>query len=69
MALVLIVVTKDGGTQIYETLIFALAAVENFIAAIVSFSEQRKMRGNVYAVVCALCLIITMVLAVRYFVL
>lgn len=69
LGLVLIVVTKDGGTEIYETLIFALASVENFIAALVSFSEQRKVRGNVYAVVCTLCLIISLVLAVRYFVL
>ena len=49
-------------------LIFTLAAVENFIGATISFSEQKRVRGNVYAIVCALFLIIALILAVRYFV-
>lgn len=69
LGLVLVVAVKKSGTEIYETLLFALASVENFIASMVSFSEERKMRGNVYAIVCAFCLIIALVLAVRYFVL
>lgn len=69
LVLVLVVVSKDSGTEIYEMLIFALAAAENFIAAMLDFSEKKKMRGNLYAVLCAVFLIIALVLAVRYFVL
>ena len=68
LALVVVVLVKREGTEIYETILFALAAIENFIGAIVSFSEQKKVRGNIYAIVCALFLIVALILAVRYFV-
>lgn len=66
LALVLLVIYKDGGTEIYEMMIFALAAVENFIVATVSFSEHKKVRGNIYAVICAIFFIIAIILAVRF---
>lgn len=68
LALIVIVLVKDSGTEILEMLIFALAAVENFIGATISFSEQKKVRGNIYAIVCGIFLIVALILAVRYFV-
>lgn len=67
LSLVLVITSKDSGTEIYEMIVFALAAIENFIAATVGFSEKKKVRGNIYAVIGALFLIIALVLAVQYF--
>jgi heme/copper-type cytochrome/quinol oxidase subunit 4 len=68
LALMLVVLIKKSGTEIFEIIIFALAAVENFIGATISFSEKKKVRGNVYAIVCAVFLIVALILAMRYFV-
>ena len=68
LALMLVVLIKKSGTEIFEIIIFALAAVENFIGATVSFSEKKKVRGNVYAIVCAVFLIVALILAMGYFV-
>lgn len=67
LALIIVVLLKDGGTQGYELLIVALAAVENFIAATICFSQRKKVRGNLYAIICAVFLIVAVVFAVRYF--
>lgn len=67
LALAAWVVIKKGDTEIYETLIFALAAIENFIGATISFSEHKKVRGNIYAIICAVFLIIALIWAVRVF--
>ena len=66
-ALIFVVLIKDDGTKIYEMLIFGLAAVENFIAAIISFSENKKVRGNLYAVFCAVFNIAALILAAGVF--
>ena len=68
LALIVVVVVKDSNTEIFQMLIFALAAIENFIGATVSFSEKKRVRGNVYAIVCAVFLIVALIIAVRYFV-
>ena len=68
LALILVVLIKKSGTEIFEMIIFALAAIENFIGATISFSERKRVRGNVYAIVCAVFLIIALILAMRYFV-
>ena len=68
LALVVAVIVMDGNTEIFEMLIFLLAAVMNFIGATVSFSERKKVRGNIYAIVCAVFLVIALILAMRYFV-
>lgn len=68
LGLIIAVHIKKTGTEIFEMLIFSLAAIENYIGAVISFSEQKKVRGNVYAVVCALFLIIALIIAMRYFV-
>lgn len=68
LALMLVVLIKKSGTEIFEIIIFALAAVENFIGATISFSEKKKVRGNVYAIVCAVFLIVALILAMSYFV-
>ncbi len=68
LILMALVFFQDTGTEKFEILIFFLAAIENFIGATVSFSERKKVRGNVYAIVSALFLIIALILAVRYFV-
>ena len=68
LALMLVVLIKKSGTEIFEILIFALAAIENFIGATISFSEKKRVRGNVYAIVCAVFLIVALILAMGYFV-
>ena len=68
LALIVVVIVKDSNTEIFQMLIFALAAIENFIGATVSFSEKKRVRGNVYAIVCAVFLIVALILAMRYFV-
>ena len=68
LILMALVFFQDTGTEKFEMLIFFLAAIENFIGATVSFSERKKVRGNVYAIISALFLIIALILAVRYFV-
>ena len=68
LALIVARALLDSGKEIFEMLIFALAAVENFSAATICFLQHRKVRGNVYAIICAVFLIIAAILAVRYFV-
>ena len=68
LALIVVVVVKDSNTEVFQMLIFALAAVENFIGATISCSEKKRVRGNVYAIVCAVFLIVALIIAVRYFV-
>lgn len=67
LSLAAIVMIKREDTVIYEALLFTLAAIENFIGATISFSEHKKVRGNIYAVICAVFFIIALLLAVRAF--
>lgn len=67
LTLIFVILTKSGDTKIYEMIVFALAAIENFIAATVGFSEKKKMRGNAYAIIGAVFLIVALVTAVQYF--
>lgn len=67
LSLVIVTLVRKEGKDLLEIIMFALAAVENFIGATISFSEQKKIRGNIYAIVCALFLIVALILAVRYF--
>lgn len=64
--LVLIVIYKDSNTEFFQIMIFALAAVMNFIAATVNFSEQKKLRGNVNAVICAVFFIVAIVMIIGF---
>ena len=68
LVMIVAVLIMDQGTEIYETLIFVLAAVINFISAVKCFIQQRMVRGNMYAIICAVFLIIGVFLAVRYFI-
>lgn len=68
LGLLFAVLIKKEGTEIFEVLLFALATVENFIGATVSFSEKKRVRGNIYAIVCGVFLVAALILAVRYFV-
>ena len=68
LALIVVVLVKKTDTEIFKMLIFVLAAVENFIGATISFSESKRVRGNVYAIVCAVFLIIALIIAMSYFV-
>lgn len=68
LALIVVRMVAQNNGQIYEMIIFALAAVENFIGATISFSQQKKVRGNIYAIICTIFLIVALFLAVRYFV-
>lgn len=68
LGLMLVLLIKKNGTEVIEMLIFVLAAIENFIGATISFSEKKKVRGNVCAIVCSIFLIAALILAIRYFV-
>ena len=68
LVLMLLVLLKIGPEAIFEMLIFTLAAVETFIGAIINLSENKRVRGTVYAVICSVFLIMALILAVRYFV-
>ena len=68
LILMALVFFQDTGTEKFEMLIFFLAAIENFIGATVSFSERKKVRGNVYAIICSVFLIVALILAIRYFI-
>ena len=65
--LILLVIYRDSNTAFFRIMIFALAAVMNFIAATVNFSEKKKIRGNIYAFVCAIFLIGAGVMTIGYF--
>ncbi len=65
--LVLLTVTLEQGKDIYYVLIFALASIETFIAATVSFAEQKKGRANVYSVIGAIFLVGTVVMGLRFY--
>ena len=68
LVLLVMALVKENNTGILSVLVFALAAIENFIAATIHFSEQKKVRANVYAAICAIFMIIALILAVRYFI-
>lgn len=53
--------------RVFEIMIFALAAIENFVGATLSFSAQNWIRGNIYAIVSVLFLIMALILGVSYF--
>ena len=66
LLLILLVIYKDSHTEFFQIMIFALAGVMNFIAATVNFSEQKKLRGNIYAVICALFFIVAIVMILGF---
>ena len=68
LGLILAVLYKESGTEIFEVLIFGLAAVMNFISATISFSEQKKLRGNICAVICAVVMVAAIFMAAYYFI-
>lgn len=68
LALIAAVIIMQNNTEVFQMLIFVLAAIMNFISATISFSESKKVRGNIYAIVCAVFLVIALILAMRYFV-
>lgn len=53
--------------EVFEIMIFALAAIENFVGATLSISSHNWIRGNLYAVISVLFLIMAMILGVSYF--
>ena len=54
LALLILILFQEGGNWVMEAVVFLLVAIENFIVATIKFSEQKKIRGNVYAVLCAI---------------
>ncbi len=69
LVLFLMILFKDRGTEIYEILLFAFAAAENFISATIGFLEGKKLRANIYASVSGVFFIVAFVLVMGYFVL
>ena len=68
LALIIAMLIMDGDTAVFKMLIFLLASIMNFIGATISFAEGKRVRGNIYAIVCAVFLVIALILALRYFV-
>lgn len=68
LVLLLLAFLKVEGKEVFEIMVFALAAIENFVGATISFSEQKKVRGTIYSVVSAVFLITAAILAFRYFI-
>ena len=66
LLLILLVIYKDSNTEFFRIMIFALASIMNFIAATINFSEKKKIRGNIHAVICALFLIAVIVMIVGF---
>ena len=66
LLLILLVIYKDSDTQFFEVLVYVLAAIVNFIAATINFSEKKKLRGNLYAVACAVFIIAAIITLVRF---
>ncbi len=66
LLLILLLIYKDSHTEFFQMMIFVLASVMNFIAATVYFSEKKKLRGNIHAVICALFLIAAIVMIVGF---
>lgn len=67
LILVTVILFQEKNRGILEIILFGLAALENFTGATISFSTQRKVRGNLYAVIGAVFLIVAAILAVRHF--
>lgn len=68
LVLVAAAIITNSNREIFEMLIFVLAAIMNFVGATISLSEGKKVRGNIYAIVCAVFLVMALILAIRYFV-
>lgn len=68
LILLLLAFLKIEGKEVFEIMVFALAAIENFVGATISFSEQKKVRGTIYSVVSAVFVITAAILAFRYFI-
>ncbi len=68
LILLLLAFLKVEGKEVFEIMVFALAAIENFVGATISFSEQKKVRGTIYSVVSAVFVITAAILAFRYFI-
>lgn len=68
LVLLLLAFLKVEGKEVFEIMVFALAAIENFVGATISFSEQKKVRGTIYSVVSAVFVITAAILAFRYFI-
>ena len=66
LLLILIVIYKDSDTEFFQIMILALASVMNFVAAIVNFSEQKKLRGNVHAFACTVFLVGAIVMSIGF---
>lgn len=54
LGMLFVVLFREEKSWLLESTIFAMAAIQNFIAATISIAEQKKIRGNVYAALCAI---------------
>lgn len=55
----------DSGIEICEILIFVMAAAANFIAAMICFVRMKRIRGNIYAALCTVFLLLAVFLTVH----
>ena len=67
LLLILLVIYRDSETKLLEVIIFALAAIANFIAATINFSEKKKLRGNIYAFASTVFFIAAVVMIISLF--
>lgn len=67
LGLILLSFIKKDQQEIYYLLIFALAAVENFVAATMSFAEKKSGRGNLYAVIGGVFLVVAIAMGLKQY--
>lgn len=68
LVMMLVLIFQGSKVKFLEMIIFALAAAMNFVSATNCFMQQRIARGNMYATLCAVFLIVAVFFAVRYFI-
>lgn len=54
-----------AGTQIWQIILFFMAGAANFIAAMVCFVRNKKIRGNLYSVLCTIFILMALFLLLR----
>lgn len=66
LLLILLFLYQGSENESLELLIFALGAVQNFVAATVLFSEGKRIRGNICAAICAVLFVAVILLLISF---
>lgn len=66
LGLIIVWLIAKPPAGVIGSVIFLMAAVDNFLGATVYFSAQKRVRGNICAILSTIFLIVGIVLAVWY---